>query len=161
MTRFAGSSRRRSPWAVVVAFLLTLLPLVSGERLIQSKSLNPCQKNSSFSASLFNVVFTPDNRTLHVDVIGVSSIQGNITAEIEVIAYGYRVVRQSVDPCQLDLDGLCPMSTGQFNLTTNFLNIGGDVLNRVPGEHLFPPPASAVWGCSRNQRRRRWRAQAS
>ena len=121
-----------SPRSLIVASLVALVPLVSAERLIVSNSLNPCQADSKFSASLFNVVFTPGNRTVHVDVVGVSSIQGNVTADVEVIAYGYRIVRQTVDPCKLKLDGLCPMSTGQFNLTTNFQNIGLDVLNKVP-----------------------------
>lgn len=120
-------------WAFVLVFLLSLLPLASSERLIQSKSLNPCQQNSKFSASLFNFIFTPENRTVHIDVVGVSSITGNITAEVEVIAYGYRVLRQTFDPCNLDLPGLCPMSTGQFTMSTNFLDIGEDVIKRVPG----------------------------
>ena len=123
-------------WAFVLVFLLSLLPLASSERLIQSKSLNPCQQNSKFSASLFNFIFTPENRTVHIDVVGVSSITGNITAEVEVIAYGYRVLRQTFDPCNLDLPGLCPMSTGQFTMSTNFLDIGEDVIKRVPGKRV-------------------------
>ena len=130
------SSSSSPSWAFVLVFLLSLLPLVSSERFIESKSLNPCQKHSKFSASLFNVVFTPENRTVHIDVVGVSAIAGNITAEIEVIAYGYRVLRQSFNPCNVDLPGLCPMSTGQFTLSTNFLDIGDDVIKSVPGKRV-------------------------
>lgn len=111
----------------------TVLPLASAERLIESKSLNSCQRNSSFTASLFNVVFTPENRSATIDVVGVSTIQGNITAMVEVIAYGYTAVRQTVDPCKLDLEGLCPMSTGQIDLHTNFQNITDEVISKIPG----------------------------
>ncbi|KAI9883177.1 MAG: hypothetical protein M1823_005052 [Watsoniomyces obsoletus] len=120
-----------SPMALFTT-LLACTSLVSAERLIQSNSLNVCMQNSRFSASLFNVIFTPENRTVHIDVIGTSSITGNITATVEVFAYGYRVIRQSIDPCKLDLRGLCPMSTGQFTLNTNFPSIGDDVIKKVP-----------------------------
>lgn len=119
-----------------IAFLLTSLlafsPFTSAVRMIESKSLNPCQDNSNFTASLFNVVFTPDNHTLAFDVVGVSSIQGNVTAELQVIAYGLTAVKQTLDPCTMNLGGLCPMSTGQINIQSN-IDVGESVVKRIPG----------------------------
>jgi Transient receptor potential (TRP) ion channel/ML-like domain len=116
-----------------IATILTFTPCTSASlRLIESKSLNPCQDNSNFTASLFNVVFTPDNRTLAFNVVGVSSIQGNVTAELQVIAYGFTAIRQPLDPCKMDLGGLCPMSTGQIKIQSN-IPIGQDVVQRIPG----------------------------
>jgi Transient receptor potential (TRP) ion channel/ML-like domain len=117
--------------AFVVTFL-TLITSTYATRLIESKSLNPCQDNSNFTATLFNVVFTPDNRTLAFDVVGVSSIQGNVTAELQVIAYGFNALRQTLDPCTMDLGGLCPMSTGQINIQSN-IDIDPDVIKKIPG----------------------------
>ena len=127
--------RMRFSWpsGLLVTALLTLLPAASAARLVESTSLNPCQANSSFTASLFNIAFTPDNRTVRVDVVGVSSISGNVTAEIELIAYGYTAVKQTVDPCKLKLDGLCPMNTGQINIQTNFQNISDAIISKIPG----------------------------
>src|SRR5271163_4138417 len=96
--------------------LVSFTPFASAIRLIESKSLNPCQDNSNFTASLFNVVFTPANRSLAFDVVGVSSIQGNVTALLQVIAYGFTALNQTLDPCTDGLGGLCPMSTGQINI---------------------------------------------
>lgn len=115
-----------------VATFLTFTPYTSAIRLIESRSLNPCQDNSNFTATLFNVVFTPDNRTLTFDVVGMSSIQGNVTAELQVIAYGFTALQQSLDPCTMDLGGLCPMSTGQINIQSN-IAIGQDVIDKIPG----------------------------
>lgn len=115
----------------LVAALVTVTPLASAIRLIESKSLNPCQDNSNFTASLFNVVFTPDNKTLNFDVVGVSSINGNVTAELQVIAYGFTALKQKLDPCTMDLGGLCPMSTGQINIESN-IAISEDVIKQVP-----------------------------
>ncbi|KAI9805662.1 MAG: hypothetical protein M1833_005154 [Piccolia ochrophora] len=132
-----------SPFALF-AFILTLFSLGSAERMIKSNSLNACQANSNFTASLFNVVFTPANRSVNVDVVGVSSISGNIIAELELIAYGYTALRQKVDPCKLNLNGLCPMSTGQINLQTNFQDIGADTINKVPGIAYTVPDLDGI-----------------
>ncbi|KAI9851241.1 MAG: hypothetical protein M1838_004160 [Thelocarpon superellum] len=123
-----------SPFSLLLTALLALVSHVSSMRMIQSTSLNACQENNSFSASLFDVTFTPDNGTVNFNVIGVSSIAGFITAEVEVIAYGYTAVRQTVDPCQMKatLGGLCPMSSGQINIPGN-AQLSASVVNRVPG----------------------------
>jgi Transient receptor potential (TRP) ion channel/ML-like domain len=102
-------------------------------RLIESKSLNACQDNSSFTASLFNVVFTPDNLTLTFDVVGVSSIQGNVTFGIEVTAYGLAIFKETLDPCtQKSLNGMCPMSTGQIDIQSNIV-LEQSTVDSIPG----------------------------
>ncbi|SLM36289.1 TRP-like family [Lasallia pustulata] len=116
---------------IVFTTFLALSSLTSAINLIESKSLNPCQDNSSFTATLFNVIFTPDNNTIAFDVVGVSSISGNVTAELEFIAYGYVAVRQKLDPCTMNLQGLCPMNTGQINIQSN-IAIPEDVKSRIP-----------------------------
>lgn len=119
-----------SAW-LSIATLISLTPFSSAERLIESKSLNPCQANSSFTATLFNVAFTPDNNSLAFDVVGVSSISGYVTAEIEVIAYGYTAVKQTLDPCTQNLEGMCPMNTGQINIQSN-IDVPNDVIAHIP-----------------------------
>ncbi len=121
-----------SSCVALIATFLTFTPFAWATRLIESRSLNPCQENSNFTATLFNVVFTPDNRTLTFDVVGVSSIQGNVTAELQVIAYGFTALTQKLDPCTMDLGGLCPMSTGQIKIQSN-IHISQDVINKIPG----------------------------
>ncbi|KAK7543822.1 hypothetical protein BKA81DRAFT_349463 [Phyllosticta paracitricarpa] len=107
-------------FALFLCFFSLVAPFAAAERMIESNSLNPCMANSSFSATLFNVVFTPNNKTLTFNIVGVSDISGNVTAELEVFAYGYRVLRQKLDPCtNADLKGLCPMNTGQINIESN------------------------------------------
>ncbi|KAI9671961.1 MAG: hypothetical protein M1817_002308 [Caeruleum heppii] len=123
----------RSSSSLTLTFLLALLPLTAAVRLIESKSLNPCMPNNKFSASLFDVIFTPDNGTLHFEIIGVSSIAGNITAELEVVAYGYTALKQKIDPCmdKKALGGFCPMTSGQINIPGN-AEVGPDVVKQVP-----------------------------
>lgn len=125
------SSLSRPAWLSFAA-LTFLSPVTSALRLIESKSLNPCQDNSSFTATLFNVIFTPDNGSLAFDVVGVSSINGYVTAELDVIAYGYSALKQKLDPCKDNLQGMCPMRPGQINIQSNIV-VDMDVVKRIPG----------------------------
>jgi hypothetical protein len=110
-------------------------PLVSGERLIESKSLNPCMSNSSFSATLFNVAFTPSNRSLGFKIEGISNIAGKIEADIELLVYGYSALNQKLDPCsQKELEGMCPMNAGPLTIKSN-IDISDDVMSIIPGKH--------------------------
>lgn len=120
-----------SPFTAALS-LLSLFPGASAMRLIESKSLNSCQDNSSFTASLFNVIFTPDNKTLTFDVVGVTSLSGNITLKVEAFAYGYRLLNQQLDPCTMDLPGLCPMSTGQLDIQSN-MALDAKTIKSIPG----------------------------
>ena len=113
--------------------LLSIADAKIGERLIESRSLNPCQKNSSFTASLFNVIFYPNASTVDFEVVGVSSVSGNVTFKMELSAYGYQIMSKEIDPCTLpDLKGLCPMQTGQMDLDSNF-PIDKKTIEQVPG----------------------------
>lgn len=136
------SSFSKPAWLTVAA-ICSLSPLVSGERKIESKSLNPCQENSSFTATLFDVVFTPDNKSLAFNIIGVSSISGNVTAELDLVAYGYTALKRTLDPCTSDLEGMCPMNTGQIKIKSN-IPLGDDVIKNVPGIAYGVPDLDAL-----------------
>lgn len=77
----------------LLALAATALPFATAdERRIESKSLNPCMSNSSFSATLFNVVFTPNNRSLAFNIEGISNIAGKVEADLELLVYGYSAI---------------------------------------------------------------------
>jgi len=120
------------------ASLATLLSPVLGAELLQSKSLNTCQENSGFSASLFNIAFTPINNTASVDVVAVSSIQGKVVFDFTVRAYGFEIIRSTFDPCDGGLRGLCPMTPGKIPLRFN-LPIEAAALAQIPSiAYTFP-----------------------
>lgn len=120
------------------------LPLVSAERLIESKSLNPCMENSAFSAQLFNVAFTPGNRSLAFNIEGISNIDGNVEAELELLVYGYSAMNQKLDPCgQTELSGMCPMNPGPLTIKSN-LDISQDIINKLPGIAYTIPDLDAI-----------------
>ncbi|KAL8936172.1 MAG: hypothetical protein Q9216_005072 [Gyalolechia sp. 2 TL-2023] len=129
---------------IVLAVFSSLFHVSSAIRKIESKSLNPCQANSSFTATLFNVVFTPDNGSLAFEVNGISSISGYVNAEIDVLAYGYNALQKSFNPCDEGLQGMCPMNTGPINDEFN-IEVSQDVVNQVPGiAYGIPDPDIVV-----------------
>jgi len=109
-----------SPFTLLIAALAAFLPFSSAaEELLQTSSLSTCQANSSFSATLFDVIFTPANSSLAFDIVGVSTITGNVTIQLVVWAYGLKAYTDTINPCDSGLEGMCPMSAGQINIDSN------------------------------------------
>jgi hypothetical protein len=127
------------PLALLTSIAALVSPSLADDGpMLKSNSLNTCQDNSGFSASLFNVVFTPNNNSASVNIIAVSSIQGSVVFDVMISAYGYQIIRQTVDPCNAGLAGLCPMTSGKIPLRFN-LPVEADALKQVPGiAYTFP-----------------------
>lgn len=134
---------RLSPIVGLLSLFLSFSPTSLAMNLLESSSLNPCQANSQFTASLFNVVFTPQNASIAFDIVGVSSIQGNVTILAQASAYGYTLLNQTIDPCTSNLGGFCPMSTGPINLAAN-IPVGKDVVDKLPGIAFTVPDLDAL-----------------
>ncbi|KAL4771238.1 hypothetical protein BDW60DRAFT_65855 [Aspergillus nidulans var. acristatus] len=131
--------------SVLLCFLVALIhtPLVAAERLIESKALTLCQDSSNFTATYFHVRYTPNNNSLLIGFDGVSSISGYVEATIVLDAYGYTAVRQTFNPCDMDLEGLCPMNTGPMNIRDAPITIGDDVASQIPGIAYTVPDLDA------------------
>ncbi|KIY03268.1 uncharacterized protein Z520_01735 [Fonsecaea multimorphosa CBS 102226] len=122
---------------------VSLSPLALAENIIESNSLNSCKSGSNFTATLFNVAYTPSNSSISLNINGVSSIVGNVTAQLEVIAYGFTILNETLDPCSMDLSGFCPMQTGQIDIQTN-IDVPSDVAKQVPGIAYSVPDLDGV-----------------
>ncbi|KAK5117020.1 hypothetical protein LTR62_006741 [Meristemomyces frigidus] len=133
----------RSSIISTICCVLGLQQLVAAERMLYSDSLNPCQQNNNFSATQFDVVLTPNNNSLSFSVVGVSTIQGNVTIDLRFIAYGLQAYQTTLDPCKLGFQGLCPMNDGQLNLPTSNVAIPGGALSQVPGIAYTVPDLDA------------------
>ncbi|KAK5998917.1 Flavin carrier protein 1 [Cladobotryum mycophilum] len=117
--------------SVLAATALVLSP-VSAEKMLVSNSLNTCQENSGFSASLFNVVYTPNNNTASVNMMARSTVQGKVMFDVTASAYGYTFLRTTLDPCKMNLPGLCPMSSGDIPVPFN-IPVSNDAAKKIPG----------------------------
>ncbi|KAG9527681.1 TRP-domain-containing protein, partial [Aureobasidium melanogenum] len=137
----------RSPLGFLIALLAALVPMaqasgINNERVISSSSLSTCMANSNFSATLFNVAFTPDNRTLTFNVVGITTISGNVTIDLVISAYGLSIFKKTLDPCQEGWAGLCPMNEGQIDLDSNIV-LPADAISQIPGIAYTVPDLDA------------------
>ena len=127
----------------LICLLLGILHLTSAERMLYSDSLNPCQPNNNFSATQFDVLLTPANDSLSFSITGVSTITGNVTIDLVVYAYGLNIYSTTLNPCELNYQGLCPMSEGQINLPSSNIPIPASALKQVPGIAYTVPDLDA------------------
>ncbi|KAI0393288.1 hypothetical protein F5Y17DRAFT_315396 [Xylariaceae sp. FL0594] len=124
--------------ALLLSALAASLPGAVGEPMLTSTSLNLCQTDSQFTASLFNVVYTPNNNSAAINVVATSSIEGHVVFDINVVAYGYSIIKQRVNPCDVKLAGLCPMTAGKIPLKFN-LPVDPSAEKQIPSiAYTFP-----------------------
>ncbi|KAH9906605.1 hypothetical protein F4778DRAFT_587282 [Xylariomycetidae sp. FL2044] len=129
-------SNMRPAW--LLPALAALLSTADAESMLSSTSLNTCQEDSMFTASLFNVVFTPSNNSAAIDIVATSSVEGKVAFDIAIAAYGYEIIRTTVDPCNVGLSGMCPMTAGKIPLKFN-LDVGEEAASQIPGiAYTFP-----------------------
>ncbi|KAG6172849.1 hypothetical protein E4U26_007540 [Claviceps purpurea] len=122
-----------------------LLPsLVASERMLLSNSLNSCQPDSRFEASLFKVVYTPANNSADIDLVATSSVQGKVMFDLAVVVYGLPIIKKQVNPCDIKgLDGICPMIPGKTKLSFN-VPVPGDAVKALPGIAFSIPDLDAM-----------------
>ena len=138
--RFAGLS----PLTALITTLSFLGTAVADDRLLISTSLNTCIENSNFTASLFNVVFTPNNRTITFDVTGITSLTGNFTLHVEGAAYGYKIFNTDIDPCaSKELAGVCHMQPGPITISSN-LDFSPEAVSQIPSIAYTIPDLDAT-----------------
>ncbi|KAF4125732.1 Transient receptor potential (TRP) ion channel [Geosmithia morbida] len=129
-------------WSLALSALAALSPFAAAERMLVSKSLSTCQQDSSFSASLFHVVYTPHNNSASINMAITSSVQGYVVFDLAITAYGYQVIRQTINPCETELQGLCPMNTGNQDIEFP-IPIPEDAASEIPGIAYTVPDLDA------------------
>lgn len=126
------------PLALLTALASVLPGTATAEPMLTSNSLNSCQEDSSFTASLFHVVFTPNNNSASVNIVATSSVEGHVVFDFAISAYGYEIMRQTIDPCKTKLAGLCPMTAGKIPLKFN-IPVDAAAIKQVPSiAYNFP-----------------------
>ncbi|KAF5859944.1 hypothetical protein ETB97_002204 [Aspergillus alliaceus] len=116
---------------------------VSASRVIKSNSLDLCTDNKNFTATFFNVTFTPDDRLLSVGFNGTVAISGNVIADLSLTAYGKKVITKTLDPCKMKEQRLCPMNIGKLEIPAIQTTLPQSVINQVPNVAYTVPDLDA------------------
>lgn len=111
---------------------IALAHLVTARRKIVATSLVTCMENSQLSANSFDVVFDPDDRSLHYNLDMTTQIDSYIFANIDVYAYGFKIITKQVDLCKINWKQFCPVHPG--NIEINSIEyISKDLADDIPG----------------------------
>ncbi|PLB48320.1 TRP-domain-containing protein [Aspergillus steynii IBT 23096] len=129
----------------VAGALAAFAPLVHATNFIAADSLIQCGDNTKLSVTKFSVLFTPENKTLEVGFEGSTAISGKVDMQVDLIVYGYKALTEHLDPCSSKgLTGLCPMTPGDLDLKSAKIDVGSDVLSKIPGIAFNVPDLDAL-----------------
>ncbi|KAI2635427.1 hypothetical protein GGS21DRAFT_490088 [Xylaria nigripes] len=131
------TSALRTPLVLFLCLFALVLPSAA-ERKLETNSLNSCQANSGFTASLFNLRYTPSQNAIDVNISALSTIQARVKFDVAISAYGFEFYHIVIDPCELNLPGFCPMTSGKLNDPFH-LDVPSAEAHLVPGiAYTFP-----------------------
>lgn len=121
--------------ALLSPFLLSSLyaSFASADNYLKSTSITTCQDSNIFSASVFDAIFTTNNNTLTYNIKGTSLVTGFVDIEVYVYAYGYQAWHHTLNPCDSDIKGLCPMQIAPLDISSNNQLSPSDVA-QIPGK---------------------------
>lgn len=103
----------------------------SSNRVLKTSSLLTCMDNSQFTAQYFDVRYYPDNKTVVFKVDATTTIDAKIVIEAEIIAYGLKITKMTIDPCSLNQVGICPLSPGRIDVESTYV-VDSDATNQIP-----------------------------
>ena len=127
----------RLPLRVSSLWVLLLAELVSAADYITTDALEICQPNSAISVSYFTAQLSRDGE-LNLAFVGNVGISGKITADIQLLVYGYMAVNETINLCSLGVDSLCPVSSGALDIPQATANISS-ILSDIPGLFALLP----------------------
>ncbi|CCK69849.1 flavin adenine dinucleotide transporter KNAG_0D00970 [Huiozyma naganishii CBS 8797] len=109
-----------------------ILQLANARRNLRATSLVTCMENSQASANSFDVVFDPDDRSLHYTLDMVTTLNTYIYADVDVYAYGFKIITKSLDMCDIGWKQFCPVHPGNIEIDS-IQYISKEYVDMIPG----------------------------
>ncbi|OBA21319.1 TRP-domain-containing protein [Metschnikowia bicuspidata var. bicuspidata NRRL YB-4993] len=128
--------------AVFFLWLALLMPTMA-KRSLSATSLVTCMDSSQISPSYFDVTFNPDDRSLKYSLDLVTEISANVTAHVQIYAYGFVIIDKYIDMCDLDWKQFCPIYPGTMQIES-IEYISELYVLQIPGIAYSVPDIDAV-----------------
>ncbi|QPG99487.1 hypothetical protein C2857_001898 [Epichloe festucae Fl1] len=140
-------ARTNTPWSwrtTGMALLGLMTTHVMGGQILKTSGFSDCGSDPSIKVDKINISYNNENKTVSFDVAGTSTKERNVTAVIDVTAYGNTVYSNSFNPCDKAtfIDRLCPVPVGNF-AARGSQQIPSQFANMVPGIAFQVPDISA------------------
>jgi ML-like domain len=105
-------ARRSSRWSVsrLAVVASALVGMALGDNILETSSFSNCNTNAKVSVQKVDIKYNNDNKTVTFDVAGTSSQVQNVTAVLNVTAYGTQIYSNTFNPCSAStfVEQLCP-----------------------------------------------------
>jgi len=105
---------------LVSLLLLGTLPARGlAAQILKTSGFSTCLTGSDITVQNVDVEYNNDDKTVTFNVAGTSAATMNVTAELNVTAYGTQVYQNSFNPCDATtfVSQLCPVPSGSFAAT--------------------------------------------
>jgi hypothetical protein len=117
---------------------------VMGGQILQTSGFSDCGSDATIKVDKIDISYNNENKTVSFDVAGSSSKSQNVTAVLNVMAYGNSVYSKTFNPCDkaLFVERLCPLPVGSF-AARGSQQIPAEFANMVPAIAFQIPDISA------------------
>ncbi|CCD25465.1 flavin adenine dinucleotide transporter NDAI_0F01460 [Naumovozyma dairenensis CBS 421] len=129
-------------WYIPLLVWSLLSNIITAKRNLVATSLVTCMENSQVSSNSFDVVFNPDDRSLHYTLDMVTQIDSYIFADVDVYAYGFKIITKTVDLCDINWKQFCPVHPGNIEIDS-IQYISQEYVNEIPGIAYTVPDIDA------------------
>jgi hypothetical protein len=100
----------------LIAAIAGLASIVAADDILRASGFTECTDDSNVKVEKVNLSYNNSNKTIIFDVAGSSAKQQNVSAVLEVKAYGNDIYSNKFDPCDPGtfVEQLCPVPAGDF-----------------------------------------------
>ncbi|KFH47292.1 Flavin carrier protein-like protein [Hapsidospora chrysogenum ATCC 11550] len=136
-----GSRWSVRKWVVIASLLVSG---VLGEDILETSGFTSCVDDPVIKVDRVNIRYNNDNKTVTFDVAGSSARDQNVSAVLDVMAYGNTIYSKSFNPCDEGtfVERLCPVPEGPFSAWGS-QQIPGQFADMVPGIAFQIPDIAA------------------
>lgn len=134
-----GTTSRWSLWSTL-AVAATLTSSVVAEDVLKTVNFRTCGNNTDITVNRADISFNAGTKVISFDVSGSSAREQNVTAVLQVSAYGNDIFANEFNPCDRGtfVEQLCPVPAGAFSakgdqeIPTQFADMVPDIAFKIP-----------------------------
>ncbi|POS83846.1 hypothetical protein EPUL_003813, partial [Erysiphe pulchra] len=117
----------------------------AGSQILTTSGFISCLPESNITVQNLDIKYNAVEKQVTFDVTGTSASEQNVTAQLNVVAYGINVYQRSFDPCSSStyVSHLCPVPEGQFSATGTQV-IPDEYASQIPKIAFSVPDISAT-----------------
>jgi hypothetical protein len=119
---------------------MVLATRATGEQILKTSGFTTCAEDSTIVVDRIDISYNNDNKTVIFDISGASKAEQNVSAFLDVTAYGQDIYQRTFNPCDDStfVAQLCPLPEGPFSargiqqIPSEFADLVPDIAFQIP-----------------------------